>query len=393
MKKGIFLILSVLLVGFGLQSPAFSKQKNFVVSILSMIRSMPDSFLEMNPGISRRTITLQHDDGRKVKVSVWTPGPMVERKGLFRKRFVEYPLIVFSFGGGDCPFFLPDVIVNLVKERGYMLAVADHPDLVKICEIGKFGNIDLLKFIKGMASMPSMEDVTSEEAGSPPSLNTALTDLCGDRDAANGLCSYRSADMKLIIDELIKNNRRNNPILSGIGKINVDQIVVSGHSLGGHSAMGVAGANPLYKDNRVKGVLSIDSGSYIFEKRDIENVDVPVMMITSDESLLPAELQSNTDEVPHVFYSWLRSEKYFLSIRQLSHPGFVALSCSELTSSIAPGLDAGGACDDLGEKFGAIRQYSKAFLDHVLKHDQAAAEFLGETAPVSDWVKDYEYSR
>ena len=62
--------------------------------------------------------------------------------------------------------------------------------------------------------------------------------------------------------------------------VNVDaqRVGIAGHSLGGYTALGMAGAWPSWKDQRIKAVAALSpfSSPYV-DNGDLEHINVPVM--------------------------------------------------------------------------------------------------------------------
>ncbi|HWC16465.1 MAG TPA: hypothetical protein VG498_05600 [Terriglobales bacterium] len=61
-------------------------------------------------------------------------------------------------------------------------------------------------------------------------------------------------------------------------KIDAQRVGIAGHSLGGYTALGMAGAWPSWKDKRIKAVAALSpfSSPYV-DNGDLEHMNVPVM--------------------------------------------------------------------------------------------------------------------
>jgi predicted dienelactone hydrolase len=82
----------------------------------------------------------------------------------------------------------------------------------------------------------------------------------------------RHADIEAVLDAVLRENSFDG------APIDRTRIGIAGHSLGGYTALGMAGAWPAWKDSRIKAVLALSPfcGLYIL-KADLEGLRVPVM--------------------------------------------------------------------------------------------------------------------
>ena len=67
--------------------------------------------------------------------------------------------------------------------------------------------------------------------------------------------AYRPKEAKAVIDRLLGENRNSGSPLYGI--INEDEIGMVGHSFGAWTSMLVGGADPAFKDPRVKAIVPL----------------------------------------------------------------------------------------------------------------------------------------
>lgn len=84
--------------------------------------------------------------------------------------------------------------------------------------------------------------------------------------------SDRAADVKAVLDAALGAEN-----FEGV-PVDPQKVGIAGHSLGGYTALGMAGAWPSWKDSRIKAVLALSpySNPYIF-KGDLPHLGVPVM--------------------------------------------------------------------------------------------------------------------
>ncbi|MEK6952520.1 MAG: hypothetical protein AABX29_05895, partial [Nanoarchaeota archaeon] len=317
------------------------------------ISDLTSHFLFSQRDIVYKPLFIKRADGTTLKVAVWSPMPLNTRR----------PLIVFSHGSSMCPYFLPDVILYLVKEKGYMVAAPDHEDRIKVCSMNNLGTINIRTLVSAISSGSTSKLNFSAPA---PTAQEFLAPICKNNSGVVD-CDYRLDDIELVINKMIELDKVNRiPLFSRIGKIDTNKIAVAGYSLGGWAALGVAGASATHKDSRIKAVVDLDGVSIkyptpsIFTADDLSRIDVPVMLVASDNVAYPSFFQE--DEKPYIFYSWINSKKYYIGMKDYSHISFTSLNC--FMGQTMPG------CNQTKEKNDVVNRYVSAFLDKYLKNSQ-----------------------
>ena len=147
----------------------------------------------------------------------------------------------------------------------------------------------------------------------------------------------RARDIEAVLDAL--------PATTELAKIPMDlkRIGIAGHSLGGYTALGLAGAWPAWKDPRIKAVLALSPYcSPFIVKGDLRHLNVPVMYQggTRDRGITP------TVRRPGGAYDLSSAPKYFVEFDGAGHLAWT----------------------NLGHEYRAlIVRYSVAFFERYLK--------------------------
>jgi predicted dienelactone hydrolase len=147
----------------------------------------------------------------------------------------------------------------------------------------------------------------------------------------------RRNDIERLLDGLSHDPRYGKP------PYDWQHVGLAGHSLGGYTILGLAGAWPEWKDGRVKAVLALSPYSVPFIARQtLSNITVPVMYQggTWDVGLTPFIVK------PNGAYDQTNAPKYYVEFRGAGHLAWTDLRQTD---------------------HAAIAMYSVAFFDHVFK--------------------------
>ena len=151
----------------------------------------------------------------------------------------------------------------------------------------------------------------------------------------------RRGDIEAVLDAVLRAKT-----FEGI-PVDASRIGIVGHSLGGYTALAIAGAWASWKDPRIKAVLALSPFNTPFvAKGDLANMNVPVMFQggTLDFGISP------TVRRPGGAYDRSSAPKYYVEFRGAGHLAWT----------------------DLNPRFhGIIDRYSVAFFDRYLKADAA----------------------
>jgi predicted dienelactone hydrolase len=174
-------------------------------------------------------------------VALWKPAGPVPEQG--------HPVIVFSHGFGGCntqSVFLMEALA----QAGYFVLAPNHKD----ARCGSAGKGDGWYPGKAFAGRRPEEPFRDPKAWS----DTTYKD--------------READVEAVLDAVLHDKT-----FQGI-TVDSQRVGLAGHSLGGYTVLGLAGAWPSWRDRRVKAVLALSPycEPYI-SNGDLGHLNVPVM--------------------------------------------------------------------------------------------------------------------
>ncbi len=246
-----------------------------------------------------------------LKVVAWipsqaTPGP--------------WPIVIFSHGYYGCNTQL-SFLMQEFAGAGYAIFAPAHRDL-------DCGNVS----VWGQKSQASFLASTSW------SDNTYY-----DRDQ----------DIEKLLDALSKDPRYRKP------PFDWKHVGLIGHSLGGYTVLGVAGAWPRWKDKRVKAVLAFSPYALPFVKaKTLGGLNVPVMYQGGTQDWMTIFLAGSGGA-----YQLTSAPKYFVVFKTVGHRGWT----------------------DLGSRqHDEIVLYGEAFLDRYLKGKPFPPALLKSNEAVAD---------
>ncbi|MDR3701794.1 MAG: hypothetical protein P4L56_19250 [Candidatus Sulfopaludibacter sp.] len=230
----------------------------------------------------------------------------------------RFPLVVFSHGYAGCGLQSVFFTEQLAR-HGYIVAAPDHQD-ASVCSVDGTGSFNFGVVLSSLAFLNP-----------------------------GGWTDATYVDRKNDVEQLI------NALVSGTpfgAIIDANRIGVSGHSLGGYTALGVAGAWASWADTRIKAVLAFSPFSLPFTTgRDtIPKVTAPVMYQTGGLDILQQGVSgAYTDSNP---------SKYLGVLKDATHITWTNLVCSRETTI--------AACLQSEPDATAIDNYGIAFLDRYL---------------------------
>ncbi len=260
------------------------------------------------PALPAQDVTHVNIAGRDV--ALWKPsGPAPE---------TGYPLVVFSHGFSGCntqSIFLMEALAK----AGYFVLAPNHADArcggANREERGWYPG----KLLSGRKNRRPQEPFREDEKWTDATYKDRL------------------ADIRAVLDAVLRGKS-----FQGIA-IDRQRIGIAGHSLGGYTVLGVAGAWPSWKDSRVKAVLALSPFCSPYALRgDLGHMNVPVMYQsgTRDLGVLP------TVKRPNGAYDLSSRPKYFVEFNGAGH-----LAWTNIVKDYQSLVDA----------------YSVAFFDHYLK--------------------------
>jgi predicted dienelactone hydrolase len=242
------------------------------------------------------------------EVAMWLPSGSAAEAG--------YPLVVFSHGFRGCDtqsIFLMEAFAR----NGYVVLAPNHGD----AGCGSDGASTMIER-QGARGMPLPSE--SFRSGEEWSEQTY-------RD--------RAEDIEAVLNAVLREKTWHNV------RIDAQRIALAGHSLGGYTVLGLAGARPSWRDVRVKAVLALSPfcAPYL-AKGDLGRLHVPVMYQggTRDVGITP------TVRRPKGAFDQSSPPKYYVEFNGAGHLAWTGLN---------PRFHR------------AIEEYSVAFLDRYLKPD------------------------
>lgn len=214
-------------------------------------------------------------------VEFWLPPDFQSGKG-------PWPLIIFSHGFGGCAK-QSTFLTAYLAEQGYIVAAPDHID-ARPC-----------KTVRAYEMHKDMLERQPEKPFRQPEQWDDQTYASRRDDINNTLSS-------ILADPLFK------------GYVDEDHIGLMGHSLGGYTALGIAGGWPAWKDPRFKAVMLLApyTGPYVVEKT-LSGVDLPAIYLTGsrDYDITALIKKSGTGA-----YAQTSAPKYMMELNEAGHFSF-----------------------------------------------------------------------
>lgn len=237
----------------------------------------------------------------------------------------RYPLIVFSHGLGGCgtqSLFITETLAR----RGYIVVAPDHADA--LCSVE--------------GTPPSGSTVTEPSVLDPTSWNdTSYVD--------------RKRDVQALLDLLAAD-----PTWSA--RIDPGRIGIVGHSLGGYTALGLAGAWPSWRDTRIRAAVLLSPYVAPYQIKGtlgaVSGVPLLYQGAQFDVFITPSL------EGPSGAYATAQPPKVFVKLFLGTHFEWTNVLCLS-TKTIAN-------CLQTRSNAVHINDYAIAFLDRYLKGEAAA---------------------
>jgi predicted dienelactone hydrolase len=241
-------------------------------------------------------------------VAVWKPAGPAPAGG--------YPIVLFSHGYMGCNT-QSEFLMRALAQAGYLVLAPNHKD----AECGSArGTWYPGKLLAERPQEPFRDAQKWSDA------------------------TYRDRrdDIESVLDAVLQEHS-----FQGV-PIDSSHVGISGHSLGGYTALGLAGAWPSWRDQRIKAVLALSPHcSPFLLKGDLGNMDIPVMYQGGTADLGETPVVKREGGV----YDQSSKPKYYVELDGAGH----------------------FAWTDLNKRYqDLIGAYSVAFFDHYLK---------GQTAP------------
>jgi len=234
-----------------------------------------------DPGTSQPTTApskgLRGDEAQiaDLAVSIWRPSPETNK---------PFPLVIFSHGfhGSSTQ---SKFLMKALADVGYLVIAPNHKDALR-----RGGQL-------GGNFMPEVSFAKPEE----------WTDA---------IYRDRRDDIKRLIKALKTDT-------TWAGRIDWSKLALAGHSLGGYTVLGLAGAWPSWKDDDVKAVLALSPYCAPFvQKKTLGGISIPVMYQggTRDVGITPSVMR------PGGAYDQTPGPTYFIDFDGAGHFAWTDLS-------------------------------------------------------------------
>ena len=287
----------------------------FWIAALALLAIAPAAAAPAQP-------TLTTDSG--LTYSAWLPRD-------FARHHHDVPLILFSHGFGGCAQ-QSRTLTRALADAGYAVLAPNHKD--KGCE----------RYTTGLAA--GMWKMMTGHGPDKPFRHDAAWDA--DTEIS------RAHDMTALLDFALSHA----PYKDAIDPA---RIGLMGHSLGGYTVLGLAGAWPQWRDARFKAVLAMAPYTAPFiDKETLGKIAIPVLyMGGTKDRLIGPELMAQS-------YAMAKAPKYLVMLKGGGHFAFTELSKSYQAT---------------------IASYATSFFDRALKEHPAPK--LDQ--PAGNQVAQYEH--
>ena len=237
-----------------------------------------------------------------LRISAWLPPAPAARA----------PVIVFSHGFRGCGV-QSLVLTNALADAGFAVFAPEHAD--SLC-------LNLLQGVVGEMPFRNPERWNDQTYAA------------------------RGTDLRRLMDTLSADPRFSHFDWTNVG--------LAGHSLGGYTALGLAGGWTSWKDARVKAVLAMSAYSPPFIlKNTLAEIDVPVMYQGGTHDMIEPRINNAA-------YDQMRGPKFYVELSGANHFAWTVLQNRHDAS---------------------ITGYATAFFDRYLKGIEAADGALRATRP------------
>jgi pimeloyl-ACP methyl ester carboxylesterase len=258
----------------------------------------------------------------------------------------RYPVLVLSPGSGSIGILYTGLVEELVS-YSYVTATVDHP------------------FQSRAIAYPDGRIVTAAPAGSSTSADPKARDL-----EYQSQIDVRAADLRFVLDRLTRLNADKSETQFA-GRLDLARAAVAGHSTGG-----LAAAKAALADTRFKAVVNLDGheqGVPFIPDEKGRGPRQPLVEIT-DGNPSPTDKQLATWKMSRAYFEegmaamTKRANELMNSVDggsfRITAPGIRHVSFSDMAMCDSDSLEA------RRRRIQIIRDYSRAFLDKVLRNDE-----------------------
>ncbi|VAX17845.1 hypothetical protein MNBD_NITROSPINAE04-2686 [hydrothermal vent metagenome] len=275
----------------------------------------------------------------------------------------KFPLIVYAHGatgGGTSSAFITETLAR----KGYIVVAVDYTDrfsqvrISKPVALRKFKKIRMLKWAK---------DLRSRQFGA-------------EAQKYRKLFGYRPDQTKLTVDRMLRENSDKTSLFYRM--INESRIGIVGHSFGAWTSMMVGGADPAYRDPRIKVIVAM-SGPVtrqvynVHKPREVNDIHVPIMFMYGQKEPLVGRPSDK-----EFLFDLANQPRFLLSVEDADHFTFSGGVRKEFET-----------IDDflrLDRRRAVLTYYIRYFFDYYLKGQQEAkAPLTRNIRGVDRYLKDF----
>ena len=284
-------------------------------------------------GVRRRTFSFPHSSSLgeyDMKTVIWTANDLHK----IRK---PAPFVYISHGFGSFPFGHIDTAIDLASQ-GYIVACPDHKGDKLIMDsvlselypgvgniIGESSNQEVVNQIMTRL-YEEVDNFPEYENLSPSDFLLALLDRAFSEDLRdnypqvnqliNDVIDYRLAESNTVFKGIEEINKKDFFLK---GKIDLENISLIGHSLGGYTVLGIGGVNPISNkkefedsydftkyENKIKSIIAQSPVSGNFTQEQINNSYAPRFWMVGELdvpafNIIPENLYKNGTNTPEHF--------------------------------------------------------------------------------------------
>lgn len=215
--------------------------------------------------------------GRVLKTLIYYP----------KNKTDQSPVILFSHGfSGSAESQL--YLIKGLARRGNIVIAPDHSDIINFDRIGFFdgqrkiaqSSTDLMGVINYVVLNLIQNEVTDYLMLFDPLSNLSAEELAALAESGeflrqfDNLFHYRIEDIDFFIEK-IKELNESDPLL--MGKMDLNRLVLGGHSLGGYAAIYLARA-----PHPFKAFFCLSPATQPFARADLAKINAPIMYLTGD---------------------------------------------------------------------------------------------------------------
>jgi len=302
-------------------------------------------------GVGYKVLDLQapgKEQGRAVTVAVWYPtgvegmhrsDPYIGRPRMTdvwpdaKPQQGRHPFFLASHGYGGGGTSLYDLAEELAR-NGFIVASPDHNDPDQAVRIRKGRQkIHGFRFLRHVAKL-----------------------VKSGRDFDFAKYRYRLDEAELVLDAMLANDL--------FGKlIDAKRIGAGGHSFGGYTTLGLAGAVPGRRDQRIGALVLLSPGIFMYDEAAFRRVKVRILYMLGEHEAKKKREDTTKLGLGHRLLAAHDEPDYFALIRGFRHQSF--------GSCIGDSRRCGTEQDHA-----LINRYVVAFLKHYLNHDAKAGRLL-----------------